>query len=81
MACLRVGKDFRFRRADIDGWIRKKAQASLESRERRPAQDGGECDDQAAAEPGTVLVSDGADRLISGLFVVEERGARDHARF
>src|SRR5712692_8132980 len=29
---------------------------------------------QAAAEPGTVLVSDAVHRLVSGLFVVEERG-------
>jgi class 3 adenylate cyclase/tetratricopeptide (TPR) repeat protein len=30
---------------------------------------------QAAAEPGTVLITDAVHRLISGLFVVESRGA------
>ena len=30
---------------------------------------------QAAAEPGTVLVTDAVHRLVSGLFVVENRGA------
>src|SRR5215472_1135518 len=30
---------------------------------------------QAAAEPGTVLITDAVQRLISGLFVVESRGA------
>ncbi len=32
---------------------------------------------QAAAEPGTMLVTDAAHRLISGLFVVEQRGAQN----
>jgi class 3 adenylate cyclase/tetratricopeptide (TPR) repeat protein len=31
---------------------------------------------QAAAEPGTVIITDAAHRLVSGLFVVEDRGAR-----
>jgi hypothetical protein len=31
---------------------------------------------QAAAEPGTVVITDSAHRLISGLFVVEDRGAQ-----
>jgi class 3 adenylate cyclase/tetratricopeptide (TPR) repeat protein len=31
---------------------------------------------QSAAEPGTVLITDAAHRLISGLFVVEEHGAQ-----
>src|SRR5215472_9904963 len=30
---------------------------------------------QAAAEPGTVLITDAVQRLVSGLFVVESRGA------
>jgi len=30
---------------------------------------------QAAAEPGTVLITDAVHRLVSGLFVVESRGA------
>jgi class 3 adenylate cyclase/tetratricopeptide (TPR) repeat protein len=30
---------------------------------------------QAAAEPGTVAITDAAHRLVSGLFVVEDRGA------
>jgi predicted ATPase/class 3 adenylate cyclase len=32
---------------------------------------------QSAAEPGTVLVTDATHRLISGLFVVEDRGVHD----
>jgi class 3 adenylate cyclase len=32
---------------------------------------------EAAAEPGTVLVSANSHRLLSGLFVVEDRGARE----
>ena len=31
---------------------------------------------QAAADPGTVLITDAAHRLVSGLFVVEDRGAQ-----
>jgi class 3 adenylate cyclase len=31
---------------------------------------------QAIAEPGTVLITDAAQRLVAGLFVVEERGAQ-----
>jgi hypothetical protein len=31
---------------------------------------------QAAAEPDTVLITDAAHRLVSGLFVVEDRGAQ-----
>jgi hypothetical protein len=31
---------------------------------------------QAAAEPGTVLITDAVHRLVSGLFVVEDRGTR-----
>ena len=31
---------------------------------------------QAVAEPGTVVVTDAAHRLVSGLFVVEDRGAQ-----
>jgi class 3 adenylate cyclase/tetratricopeptide (TPR) repeat protein len=31
---------------------------------------------QAAAEPGTVAISDGTHRLVSGLFLVEDRGAQ-----
>jgi len=31
---------------------------------------------QAAAEPGTVLITDAVHRLVSGLFVVEDRGAQ-----
>jgi class 3 adenylate cyclase/tetratricopeptide (TPR) repeat protein len=31
---------------------------------------------QAVAEPGTVIITDAAHRLVSGLFVVEERGAQ-----
>src|SRR5207253_6663923 len=31
---------------------------------------------QSAAEPGTVVITDAVHRLISGLFVVEDRGAR-----
>ena len=31
---------------------------------------------QSAAAPGTVLISDDAHRLVSGLFVVEDRGAQ-----
>ena len=31
---------------------------------------------QAAAEPDTVLITDAVHRLISGLFVVEDRGAQ-----
>ena len=31
---------------------------------------------QAAAEPGTVVITDAVHRLISGLFVVEDRGAQ-----
>jgi hypothetical protein len=31
---------------------------------------------QAAAEPGTVVITDATHRLVSGLFVVEERGAQ-----
>ena len=30
---------------------------------------------QAAAEPGTVLITDAVHQLVSGLFVVESRGA------
>jgi class 3 adenylate cyclase len=32
---------------------------------------------QAAAEPGTVLITDAVHRLVSGLFVVESRGASE----
>ena len=31
---------------------------------------------QAVAEPGTVMITEATQRLVSGLFVVEERGAR-----
>src|SRR6266478_5197724 len=31
---------------------------------------------QAAAQPGTVVITDAAHRLVSGLFVVEDRGAQ-----
>ena len=31
---------------------------------------------QSAAEPGTVIITDAVHRLVSGLFVVEDRGAR-----
>jgi class 3 adenylate cyclase/tetratricopeptide (TPR) repeat protein/ribosomal protein L40E len=31
---------------------------------------------QSAAEPGTVVITEGAHRLVSGLFVVEDRGAQ-----
>jgi class 3 adenylate cyclase len=31
---------------------------------------------QAAAEPGTVMISDATQRLVAGLFVVEDRGAQ-----
>ena len=31
---------------------------------------------QAAAEPGTVVITDATHRLVSGLFVVEDRGAQ-----
>ena len=31
---------------------------------------------EAAAEPGTVLITDAVHRLVSGLFVVEDRGAQ-----
>jgi hypothetical protein len=30
---------------------------------------------QSAAEPGTVVITDAVHRLVSGLFVVEDRGA------
>jgi hypothetical protein len=33
---------------------------------------------QAAAEPGTVVITDAAHRLVSGLFLVEQLSARDH---
>ncbi len=32
---------------------------------------------QAAADPGTVMISDATQRLVSGLFVVEDRGAQE----
>ena len=32
---------------------------------------------QAAAEPGTVAISDATQRLVSGLFIVEDRGAQE----
>jgi class 3 adenylate cyclase/tetratricopeptide (TPR) repeat protein len=32
---------------------------------------------QAAAEPGTLVITDATHRLVSGLFVVEERGAQE----
>jgi class 3 adenylate cyclase/tetratricopeptide (TPR) repeat protein len=32
---------------------------------------------QAAADPGAVMISDAAQRLVSGLFVVEDRGAQE----
>jgi class 3 adenylate cyclase/predicted ATPase len=32
---------------------------------------------QAAAEPGTVMISDATQRLVAGLFVVEDRGAHE----
>jgi class 3 adenylate cyclase/tetratricopeptide (TPR) repeat protein len=32
---------------------------------------------QAAAEPGTLMISDATQRLVSGLFIVEDRGARE----
>ena len=35
---------------------------------------------EAAAEPGTVAISDAAHRLVSGLFVVEDLGAADAQR-
>ena len=31
---------------------------------------------QATAEPGTVMISDATHRLVSGLFVVQDRGAQ-----
>jgi class 3 adenylate cyclase/tetratricopeptide (TPR) repeat protein len=31
---------------------------------------------QAAAEPGTVMITDATQRLVSGLFIVEDRGAQ-----
>src|SRR5229473_3376973 len=31
---------------------------------------------QAAAEPGTLMISDATQRLVSGLFIVEDRGAQ-----
>jgi class 3 adenylate cyclase len=32
---------------------------------------------QAAAEPGTIAITDATHRLVSGLFVVEDRGAHE----
>jgi class 3 adenylate cyclase/tetratricopeptide (TPR) repeat protein/ribosomal protein L40E len=32
---------------------------------------------QAAADPGTVVISDATQRLVSGLFIVEDRGAQE----
>src|SRR6202030_3095930 len=32
---------------------------------------------ESAAEPGTVAITDATQRLVSGLFIVEERGAQE----